>query len=268
MKIAILISGEYRTFGLCRKTMKFLDDPRVDIYFSTWDKTIYNIPKINLYKVEDVTEDIIRKDLGKPAIIEIESHVPFVELKYNSRMIHRWKRGFNLIKNSGIKYDYVLVMRPDIYFNSYADHSFEFIDEFKNILASAWHHVDNPGFLNDIMLLSSYSMMCKMFDQLSIQEWVTSDIGDWHTWWYKFVKNYFPVIETLDRLARCTFCRHWVNETHSFLEIKQIQEDWSDLVVLQISDNVGRVNVEKNWPSDVIIRMDQKWKSGIYDKYI
>lgn len=268
MKIAVLISGEYRTFGTCRKTMKFLDDPRVDIYFSTWDKTIYKVPKINLYQIENVTEEIIRKDLGKDAVIEIESSSTlFHETRYNSRMIHRWKQGIELIKTNDIKYDYILIIRPDLYFSDYADHSLKFIEDFKDKLGAGWFNPLPPGFLNDVMLLSSAKRMIELFDALTIQEWQTNKNNDWHTWWYSFVINYFSIIEDLGDFARCTFCRYWVKENHSFMDIAQIQEDWSDLMVLQISDNAGRAIVDKNWPANVIIRMDKKWAEKIYDKY-
>lgn len=267
MKIAVLISGEYRTFGLCRSTMKFLDDPRVDIYFSTWDKTIYNVPKINFHKEEIVTEEHIRKDLGKDVVIDIEPHNLFQEVRYNSKMIHRWKRGFELIKNSNIDYDFVLVMRPDLYFSEFADHSFSFIEQYRDRLAAGWLDPNLPGFLNDVMLLSSYERMIQLFDSLTIDEWIHSENADWHTWWHSFTIKHFPIIEDLSELARCTFCRPWVNELHTFGQVSKIQEDWSDLIVLQLIDGVGRDIISARWPKDTLSRADNKWNSGLYNQY-
>lgn len=56
MKIVVLISGEYRKFDMCRPTMKFLDDPRVDVYISVWDTTRYVLPLINLDATESVDD--------------------------------------------------------------------------------------------------------------------------------------------------------------------------------------------------------------------
>lgn len=267
MKIAVLISGEYRTFGLCRKTMKFLDDPRVDIYFSTWDKTIYKVPKINLYKMEDVTEQQIKNVLGKQAVIDIESHNLFTEKRYNSKMIHRWKRGFDLIKNSSIEYDFVLVVRPDLYFTETADHSFNSIEKYKDNLASGWLDTALPNFLNDVMFLSSYGRMKELFESLTIENWVTSENADWHTWWYSYSSKYFSKIENFEDMARCTFCRCWVNENHSYSEISKMQEDWSDLIILQMSDGAGRDIMARHWPADILLRADNKWAANLYDKY-
>ncbi len=72
MKIAVLISGEYRTFPVCRKTMTFLDDPNVDVYVSTWDKSIIRNTRLKIHKEDDITADQIRNDLGRSATILVE----------------------------------------------------------------------------------------------------------------------------------------------------------------------------------------------------
>ena len=125
-RIAVLISGEYRKFDVTRPTMTFLNEENVDVYISTWDKTIFSNKRINLNVAEDVTEERIIKDLGRPATIKIDSHrLIEVDPKYNSKMIDRWLTGFNLIKSSNIKYDYVIVMRPDLIFDKNAPPSLE-----------------------------------------------------------------------------------------------------------------------------------------------
>jgi hypothetical protein len=246
--------------------MRFIDDPRVDVYFSTWDKTIYKMPLIELHKAEDVTQERILNDLKRSAVIEIEPHNLIDEKRYNSKMIHRWKRGISLIKNSGIEYDYILILRPDLYFDELADQTFNDIEEYKDILASGWANSLNRGFLNDVMCLSSADKIIRMFDDLTIENWTTAENTDWHTWWYSFVSNHFPVIKDY-HLARCTFCRVWTKENHSFAEIQQFQEDWSDLTIQQLSLHVGRGVMEKHWPAEVMDRSDKKWNSGYYERY-
>lgn len=266
-KIAVLISGEYRTFGLCRKTMKFLDDPRVDIYFSTWDKTVYDMPKLNLHREETVTLEQIQKDLGKDAVIEIEPHDLIDERRYNSKMIHRWKRGFELIKNSNIVYDYVLVMRPDLFFDEHADHSFNFLEKYTDSLASGWANALDTGFLNDVIFFSSYTKINELFASLSVGHWVVAQNSDWHTWWYSYTVKHFTEIKNFTEMGRCTFCRCWANENHKFLDISRIQEDWSDIRVLHLIDLTSESVIRERWPAEVVSRAQNKWTSGVYKKY-
>jgi hypothetical protein len=123
MKLAILIVGEYRSFSKCRKTMLFLDqDLDKDIYLSTWNITniinpiSFNNPKFKTYEpvYREVTKEEIMKDIGLPATIAL--HTPI----RNSipSIINGWILGFDLIKKSNIYYDYVLMFRPDTFFNN------------------------------------------------------------------------------------------------------------------------------------------------------
>src|SRR4051812_24506607 len=99
-RTAVLISGEWRKFDITRKTMSFLDNSDVDVYISTWDRTIFSSKKINLHHEVEVSEEAIRKDLGRPATIRIDDHKSFDEIekqKYNCKMINRWLAGFELI---------------------------------------------------------------------------------------------------------------------------------------------------------------------------
>jgi len=268
MRIAVLISGEYRTFGICCKTMKFLDNPNVDIYFSTWNKTVYSAPKINLYAEEDVTIEKIKKDLGKDAIIEIEPHNSFVEKRYNSKMIHRWKRGFELIKRSNILYDYVLIMRPDLFFDvTRIQNTFDFAEKYKDSFAVGWRTPTDTRFLNDIMFFSSYNNMKNLIDSLTIEKWATAENTDWHSWWYTFVSNNFSNIEALTEIDRGTFCRFWADADSKFPEVATMQEDWNHLMILQFCDNVGREKIELTWKPEIIDRAYEKWNTGVYEKY-
>ncbi len=120
MKIAVLITGEYRTFNFCRKTQLFLDQPDVDVYFCTWNKTnTLNPHRANSKGWEDykpilreVTLDEIRTTLNRPAEILLQD-VPQPPI---NPMIVGWCNGLDLVKKSGIEYDFILVMRPDLFF--------------------------------------------------------------------------------------------------------------------------------------------------------
>ena len=124
VKIAILIVGEYRTFAKCRKTMFFLDQKDIDkdIYISTWNVTnTINPISLNNTKFKnytpvyrEVSKEEIINDIRVPATISINTPIK----NGIPPIINGWNLGINLIKKSNIHYDYVLMYRPDTYFNN------------------------------------------------------------------------------------------------------------------------------------------------------
>ena len=127
MRIAVLIVGEYRTFPYCHKTMDFLYQPpstgiHVDVFFSTWSVTKTHNPLINklgpnkVTSTKEVTEQEIRKLLARPATVRVLPPIPLREKDSFLAMRMGWLLGFELIEQSGVEYDYVYVMRPDLFF--------------------------------------------------------------------------------------------------------------------------------------------------------
>ena len=115
MKIAVLISGEYRTFPESVQSMSFLADPAVDLYFSTWDVSTIQYKFLNIYNTKTITkEDIFKYLREKPVHIDIAS-LPNKGSTIHL-MINRWVAGLNMINKSGIVYDYIYIIRPDLYF--------------------------------------------------------------------------------------------------------------------------------------------------------
>jgi hypothetical protein len=265
-KIAVLISGEYRKLDVCRKTMHFLNNPNVDIYISTWDKTTYSSPRINLCTEKIITPDIIRTDLNKDAIIEVESSTLTIEEKYNSKMIHRWLQGFKLIQQSGKSYDYVVVMRPDLFFNQCIG-MFDSIEKYKDKIGFAWATSLHLGKLPDLLFVSSYKGVEKIFNSLSVNKWNRDKEPDWHIWWYNFVHNLFPDILNTDEMNYFTFCRYWVNNDNTFLDALNIHHDWRDLRLLHECDMWGEDFAKTAWPDEILINAKKKWNSGYFDKY-
>lgn len=267
MKIAILISGEYRTFKQCRKSMSFLDSPDVDVYFSTWDKTSYESPKINLMTEELVNNDIIISDLGfNPKGIIVESTNEFVEKKYNSKMIHRWIKGFNMIKTSGIPYDYVIVTRPDLFFEYPVN--LNNLARYNDSLGTLWTHSINEGKLADILLVSSLKIITNILDNLSIETWNKHTEYDWHRWWYSFCISKVDKIIQADEFRGCVFHRYFAkNGNGTMRDIIQSNLDWRDLKLLHQVDLWGREHSLKNWPPEVLSEAESKWAQNYFDKY-
>jgi hypothetical protein len=267
MKIAILISGEYRTFKYCRPSMSYLDDPRVDVYFSTWDKTTYVSPKINLNKIENVTKEQIIADCGfNPVEIIIEDTESFNEVKYNSRMIHRWSTGLKMIVDSGIHYDYVIITRPDIFYAGPLD--LNHLLEFNDHLGVIWANSLLDGKLADVTMISSFNIIKNIFGQLTVDEWEKSDEYDWHLWWHDYCQAKVDIKRLDDTYGRIAFYRYIVpREIMDYRVIFEYHHDWRDLKLLHESDLYGRDTHLKNWPISTVENAERKWAEGHFDKY-
>ena len=268
MKIAVLISGEYRTFDICRKNMTFLDDPRVDIFISTWNKSIYKNPIVSLDDTQYITEEEIRETLQKEATIEIEDPSILTVAKYNTQLIHRWKRGFELIKNSGVEYDYIVVTRPDLMFNDKIQISFDNIEQYSAVLGVAWTNSLELGRLADVFMVGKASTVISIFEKLNLEDWIQDLVEpDWHKWWYNFVISQTPVVNTPE-FNDFIFCRYWAKPHHSYLEILKIQNDWRDTNLLSQIQTMPRNVMVKVWNEQIVTEAEMKWKSGYFKKYL
>lgn len=139
MKIAIQFYGHLRTFRKCHQSLKenFLKYYDADIFIHTWDQTEHNTQTWYTddikSKAENVDEKLIQeiKKLYNPKGLKIEKQNLFfdegyygtgdkikISLKakkyqlYSLYTSNKLRKKYS-IKNS-IKYDYVVVMRPDI----------------------------------------------------------------------------------------------------------------------------------------------------------
>ncbi len=267
-KIAVLISGEYRKFDITRKTMTFLDDPNVDIYVSTWDKTVYSNPRINLYVEEDITTDRILKDLYLPATIRIDKYNLLDSKKYNSKMIYKWKTGIQLIRDSGIKYDNILILRPDLFFNTYFSFNLSSIEPYTTDIGFAWATANDIRKLPDLLFTSSSYNIETLINSTSVHKWDSGSENDWHTWWYNHVIELFPNLQNAPELGHMTFCRYWVTPDHTFLNALEMHHDWRDLRILHECDLYGdKFHSNGIWPDEIVSDAKRKWDEGYYDKY-
>lgn len=133
MKIAVLISGEYREFPVAHKLWNFLKWSEVDSYFVTWDKTLHvdkdrSIPiKLLNVKEEDILSFITPK---KYKILEYSAHKFTTDKKYScGAMIFLWKEAIKLMEESNITYDFVIMLRPDIGLQYEEDVLYEFFEK-------------------------------------------------------------------------------------------------------------------------------------------
>lgn len=265
-KIAVLVSGEYRTFKYCRPTMTFLDGDNVDVYFSTWDVTVYESTMISYRRTETVTRDTIINDLGfVPKDILIESSSAMIKRKYNCKMIHRWVTGYQLIKKSGVEYDQIIITRPDLYFLEIPT-PFTY---YENELGIAWYWPNDIRKLADTLMISSPKIMDIIIGELSVDHWARTVVGtDWHSWFYEYCYNKSVTTTHAVDFVKCTFYRGIVPEnTNDFDIIGQYECDWRDLRLLYHCNIVGRHNTLAHWSEEIISEAEQKWASGYFDKY-
>jgi len=202
MRIAVLISGEYRTFAETVQSMPFLSDPFVDIYFSTWNVSTFRFDFLNILKSQTITHQDISKYLGGKGVRTDIADLPDLPELPSSidRMINRWIAGLDMINKSGITYDYIYIIRPDTYFQTV------FTDIVKEIeskiikdtfyVALSQHlHMKSLG--DTVMLSSPYIMNLLINSNLKFQWENTKNIREWHNWWYNYVYDRTRKIEEL-----------------------------------------------------------------------
>jgi HAD superfamily hydrolase (TIGR01509 family) len=238
MKIAVLVTGEYRTFDHARKSMHFLDQPNIDVYFSTWDKSStsdklsgYDFNKDKNYRI--ITKKIINRALNIPATVAIQDLVSSEKIKLSGPpLIKTWYLGFDLIRKSGKKYDYVLLTRPDLYFK-HGKFNFE---KFPEINYSEYFAVSTmppsdilPLGLDDHCFFTTYENMDKILSYDTMKDLGDAVLtGEWHTTWYRLITEKFKL-----KICQCpimgkqtTSCILKFNCTHSSSDL-----NWDSIVV-------------------------------------
>jgi hypothetical protein len=277
-KIAVLISGELRTFKVCRPSMTFLDDPRVDVYVSTWSETKYDFKDVGLFHQAEVTKETVMAILDRHATILVEpvySGGGFVD-----RMIHRWVGGFKLIVDSGVEYERVLIVRPDIYFLS-GDNPLEYsidadsLSFQQRLTPDGKLPTDNEKSLMDTVIWGSWRSMRRLFDDLTVSRWFDAGIDEihWHEWWWNYIVNNmkFKVIYK-DNIS--VFCRHGCeripeNAPYKIRMIVKHLIEWNELRTLNywlerkrngVTNHENKIDKNAN-----IVEIESRWRSGYYD---
>ncbi len=113
--------------------------------------------------------------------------------KYNSKMIHRWVKGLELIQQSGVEYDYVFVVRPDLFFDP--GHPIPPLAELlsnidTNCLYAGWSdNCNETKRLNDVHFIATFDSLKKIINDETSTLWNNSAEDDWHIWWYSHVTS-------------------------------------------------------------------------------
>jgi hypothetical protein len=261
MNIAVLISGEYRTFKHTRPSMTFLDDPRVDVYVSTWDTTRYVIPKLEIDITVPVTEAEIRLALNTRAVIDIRPSEPFEFTKFNCRMIDRWLRGKYMIESSGVQYDYIIIVRPDIFFTQPI--ILDDITKCSNSLATVWEN--RQDFLQDVLLIAKTPIMLAVLNSITVEEWAnTPEFENCHRWWWRKVNALTTSMIAPGGFNNSMFWRPLCQSPEMLTET---MIDWVDLHLIYVHDSFGMTAATMNWSKEYVENALTKWHAGYFDRY-
>lgn len=177
MKIAILIAGEYREFAIAHKFWSFLNWENVDCYFSTWDDSYRILGKLEYTRIlETITDQDILNIIPKCKIdIGYYQKVNDTAWHSSSLMINRWKKAINMMSSSGIEYDRVILIRPDLALKYDEDifknfmYSYPIDDSSLHGLTASGtldqdQNLKSLGQMSDLLLIGTYNGILKLLN--------------------------------------------------------------------------------------------------------
>jgi hypothetical protein len=247
MKIAMTISGQPRQYAAgfleCKKW--FLDKYDIDVYLHSWvDKKFYKYDFFdegklqNTYTADENTYSEIL-ELYKPKGYLFEKAINFdatdIKGSNNQRLnsqLGMWmslKRAWDLLEESGIKYDYVIRTRFDLQFTDHVVESCPLISNITQLDPNQVnlfdYHNDNHRKLNinDLFAIGGYDVM-KVYHNLFIDQI-----------YYHFTDPvYDEWLIGLDKFVNETILLHHLNTYHvPFNRIPTEREGHSDAIVIR-----------------------------------
>jgi hypothetical protein len=172
MKIALLISGEFRNFDISCKYWPHLSVPNIDKYFSVW-KQVYQ----GIESHEIVNYDLIQKFNPVSIIVEDKTQCSWIQANIENlnaiSQFHRIKMGLNAIIASKFAYDLVIISRSDLFFGCSTQ---ELLDEFKKCLDNNEVGLlgDHGPFVEDIFMVLPFNV-AKEFAEIDFFELITKE---------------------------------------------------------------------------------------------
>jgi len=178
MKIALTLSGQPRRYQLGYKQLKkwFLDRYDIDVYLHSWitpEVYKYHYGEIQRhYHIENSTYDNLL-ELYQPKSYLFEEPINFDASNFmsyqglNSQMgmFMSLKRSWELLEDSGIKYDYIIRARSDLFFDHYNRSDNPLLSNISNLDPNIVHFprrhndTDSSRSINDIFAIGGYEVM-------------------------------------------------------------------------------------------------------------
>jgi len=171
MKTAVLVYGEYREFDNVVHSWKILDRLNCDFYFSTWNKSKQNNNKLGIKREFDVTPDMILKHYPD-AVIDILNKEDITELDdmwgNSVKIYYHWKNCLKLLKDSKKKYDFIVIIRPDLFLTlnkNYTLFPVKLLSKIykKNSLFMGGDIITNT-MVDDVFIIGSYDVLEKLIN--------------------------------------------------------------------------------------------------------
>jgi hypothetical protein len=206
MKIAISISGLPRCYKEGYEELKkwFLDKYDCDIYIHTWydTKTIFKTghnfaPNIGYNFTEEDYQNIL--DLYQPKNHILQKPIPFdansiisklgVKLNVSLSSFYSLQHSFNLIKESGIEYDYIIRTRFDLKFTDYISPECVFLKDISLLdpnQLNYFQYSDDPNIriaeIDDLFAIGGFEVMdvyCNTFSYVLNYLYMNQEYKEW-----------------------------------------------------------------------------------------
>ena len=161
MKVALLIAGEWRSHEIAFKSWKPIMHLNPDVYISTWNiSEEYSLP-LGIDIKREITETYI-STLFHKSKISVNELVP-----YSSRfakMLHNWRICLQMMIQSEIQYDSVILIRPDLYINPVGGKFYQTV--FRPTANTVYSITDDPSYIQDQIFVSQQKEICKFVPNL------------------------------------------------------------------------------------------------------
>lgn len=199
MKLAVLVYGMYREFDIAVKSWDFINNIDSDVYFSTWNKSSQKNLRLNISVNEDVNEERIKTHIPN-AITSIQSEDGFMELTNPQKLIYHWKNCLKMVKESGNKYDSIMLTRPDTYKVISEPHQRLFKYNKPNTIYGLEKILFNNGepFIQDIFFIGNFDVMSNLI------ETIPSNITSIHQDLSKHILNLGYEVDTVEHMYMAT----------------------------------------------------------------
>ena len=170
-KIAVLVCGQLREFNIAFKSWGPLLDLNCDFYFSTWNKSSQsNFKWVNYLNTEtEVTESMITDNIPNAhvSVLNEENYLDIKKGDVTSKQILHWKNSLKMCVDSGVKYETIIVTRPDMFFELLN------LENFINDLEEnrIGNGKNNPlNFFEDVFFMSKFKTIKRFIENIKEHE--------------------------------------------------------------------------------------------------
>jgi len=211
--------------------MKFLDQqlPHTDVYFSTWNvTTTVNNPQrgdlTNYGSRQDYIRDIpgseIKHMFGNCRAVKIQDFSKSRNVCDGIPLVKHWRWGLDLVKESGIKYDYILLLRPDLFFSNNSYFNIDLFPQYENAIGV--DPVPGTAIMTDTILFSTYENIFNFVYNFDANSCIAKKL-DWHSCLYDYVVNELKLeIKGIPITGRTSIGRYGITEDWTIDEVEQL----------------------------------------------